>query len=153
MQIPTELEKLFVVIEHDLPDRQQLQKIADGIATEQGEMPKGDDLQRLLDAAAGLTRYEAEGAFSLSLVRHEPKLHARDGLGTEGRHAQEVGPADAPPRHREVRRPGRTRRPQEFLHPAPSAPAGERAAARPRGILLLSPPGCGKSRILQGTGQ
>ena len=28
------------------------------------------DRQRVLDAAAGLTRYEAEGAFALSLTRH-----------------------------------------------------------------------------------
>src|SRR5438034_1288747 len=33
-------------------------------------MPKSQDLQRVLDAAAGLTRYEAEGAFALSLTRH-----------------------------------------------------------------------------------
>ena len=68
--IPTELEKLFVVIEHDLPNRQQIEEIARGLATESGELPEGNDLQTVLDAAAGLTRYEAEGAFSLSLVRH-----------------------------------------------------------------------------------
>ena len=45
VQIPAELEKHFVVIEHDLPDRQQLQKIAEGIATEDGEMPEGEDLR------------------------------------------------------------------------------------------------------------
>ena len=70
VQIPTELEKLFVVIEHDLPDRQQLEEIARGVATEDGELPSGDELNAVLDSAAGLTRYEAEGAFSLSLVRH-----------------------------------------------------------------------------------
>lgn len=70
VQIPVELEKTFVVIEHDLPDKGQLEKIAGSIATEGGELPAGDDLTRLLDAASGLTRYEAEGAFSLSLVRH-----------------------------------------------------------------------------------
>jgi hypothetical protein len=68
--IPVELEKLFVVVEHDLPDRRQLAEIARGIATEKDELPKGQDLERVLDAAAGLTRYEAEGAFSLALVRH-----------------------------------------------------------------------------------
>ena len=67
----SELEKLFVVVEHDLPDREQLEEIARGIATEDGELPEGDDLGTVLDAAAGLTRYEAEGAFSLSLVRHQ----------------------------------------------------------------------------------
>jgi hypothetical protein len=71
VQIPTELEKLFVVLEHDLPSREQLEEIARGIATEDGELPEGDELQTVLDAAAGLTRYEAEGTFSLSLVRHQ----------------------------------------------------------------------------------
>jgi hypothetical protein len=70
VQIPTELEKLFCVLEHDLPGREQLAEIARGIATEPGELPEGEALDTVLDAAAGLTRYEAEGAFSLSLVRH-----------------------------------------------------------------------------------
>ena len=68
--IPTELEKLFVVLEHDLPSREQLEEIARGIAVEDGELPEGPELDTVLDAAAGLTRYEAESAVSLSLVRH-----------------------------------------------------------------------------------
>ena len=42
VSIPTELEKLFVVVEHDLPGREQLEQIARGIATEEGELPDGD---------------------------------------------------------------------------------------------------------------
>ena len=68
--IPIELEKLFVVVEHSLPDRQQLEAIAREIATEDEELPDEAELQTILDAAAGLTRLEAENAFSLSLVRH-----------------------------------------------------------------------------------
>lgn len=70
VNIPVELERLFVVIEHELPGREQLAEIARGIATEEGELREGLPLDRVLDAAAGLTRYEAEGAFSLALVRH-----------------------------------------------------------------------------------
>jgi hypothetical protein len=70
VQIPTELEKLFLVVEHPLPHRRQLEEIAQGVATDAGELPTGAELERLLDAAAGLTRQEAENAFSLSLVRH-----------------------------------------------------------------------------------
>jgi hypothetical protein len=70
VQIPVELEKLFVVIEHPLPSREQLAEIARGVATEDGELPHGCDLERVLDAAVGLTRYEAENAFSLSVARH-----------------------------------------------------------------------------------
>ena len=70
VQIPIELERQFVVVEHDLPGRDQLEQIAQGIAVEPGELPEGDDLGLVLDAASGLTRMEAENAFSLSLVRH-----------------------------------------------------------------------------------
>src|SRR5438067_73663 len=71
VQVPVELEKLFVVLEHALPDRAQLEGIARALTSDSPEdLPAGDDLQRVLDAAAGLTRYEAEGAFALSLTRH-----------------------------------------------------------------------------------
>ena len=60
-----------MVIEHSLPDREQLERIARELTSDQpDDLPGGDDLQRVLDAAAGLTRYEAEGAFALSLTRH-----------------------------------------------------------------------------------
>ncbi|MEJ7636819.1 MAG: hypothetical protein WKF75_02220, partial [Singulisphaera sp.] len=70
VQIPVELEKQFALVEHDLPGRDQLEAIARGVATEPGELPEGGDLDAVLDAAAGLTRFEAENACSLSLVRH-----------------------------------------------------------------------------------
>jgi SpoVK/Ycf46/Vps4 family AAA+-type ATPase len=71
VQIPVELEKLFVVLEQPLPDREQLERIARELTSDHpDDLPQGNDLQRILDAAAGLTRYEAEGAFALSLARH-----------------------------------------------------------------------------------
>jgi hypothetical protein len=50
--------------------REQIEEIARGIAAESGELPEGNDLQTVLDAAAGLTRYEAEAAFSLSSTQN-----------------------------------------------------------------------------------
>src|SRR5262249_3504261 len=71
VQIPVELERLFVVIEHALPDRVQLAAIARELTSDSPEdLPQGEELERVLDAAAGLTRYEAEGALALSLTRH-----------------------------------------------------------------------------------
>jgi hypothetical protein len=55
VQVPVELDKAFSVIEHELPGRQQLEEIARGIATEEGEMPEGEERIRLLEAPAGLT--------------------------------------------------------------------------------------------------
>ena len=42
VQIPTELEKLFIVVDHPLPTREQLREIAEGIATEEGELPDAE---------------------------------------------------------------------------------------------------------------
>lgn len=70
VQVPVELEKLFVVLDHELPSREQLEQIARSVACGKDELPNGSELQTVLDAAAGLTRYEAEGAFSLSVARH-----------------------------------------------------------------------------------
>ena len=64
--IPIEIQRVMPVLEHPLPDRAAL----DAIARDMGDDSLDD--QRavvILDAAAGLTRYEAEGAFALSLAR------------------------------------------------------------------------------------
>jgi hypothetical protein len=149
VQIPVELEKHFVVLEHELPDRVQLESIARGVATEEGEMPADDDLGRLLDAAAGLTRFEAEGAYSLSLVRHgklvpqtvwelKEQMVKKSGLLTLHRGSEsfaDLGGLDAL---------------KAFC--ARALRPGRRSAARPRGVLLLSPPGCGKSAFCKSLG-
>jgi hypothetical protein len=46
VQIPTELERQFAIIEHELPGWDQLRQIARKIATESGEMPEGDELNQ-----------------------------------------------------------------------------------------------------------
>ena len=147
MQVPVELEKQFVVLEHDLPGRDQLEAIARSIATEPGELPTGDGLGAVLDAAAGLTRFEAEGAFSLSLVRHgrlapEALWDIKSGaLKKSGLLA--------------LHRGGETFAGLGGLEALKSFCAralrpGRPPHARARGVLLLGPPGSGKSQFCKG---
>jgi hypothetical protein len=148
VQIPVELEKLFVVLEHALPDRTQLERIARELTSDSPEdLPKGEDLQRVLDAAAGLTRYEAEGSFALSLTRHnalrpeniwELKAQAfrKNNLLTLHRGTERFedlgGLANLKDFCRRALRPGRS--------------------VKPRGVLLLGVPGVGKSQFCKALG-
>jgi hypothetical protein len=151
VQIPTELDKLFVVVEHDLPSRDQLEQIARGIATEPGELSDGDDLGRILDAAAGLTRYEAEGAFSLSLVRNgrvEPaaiwdlKTQTLKKGGLLALHRGQERFADL----------GGLQALKDFCLRAMRRHGRQEARTRPRGVLLLGVSGSGKSAFAKALG-
>jgi len=152
VSVPVELEKLFVVLEHDLPVRQQLHEIARGIATEDGELPTGAQLDMLLDAAAGLTRYEAESAFSLSLVRHGRILPdavwdlkcqtlRKSGLMQLYRGTEDFSSL------------GGLASLKAFTKRALLQPSRSNPLKRPRGVLLLSPPGCGKSQFCKCLGK
>ena len=67
--LPPELEREFVLMEFNLPDREALGTVLDGICgSAKLKKPTGDDWERILDAASGLTTAEAENAFALSIV-------------------------------------------------------------------------------------
>ena len=152
VQIPTELEKLLVVIEHELPDRDQLAEIARSIATEAGELPAGPTLETVLDAASGLTRYEAEAAFSLSLVRHgriaadavwelKTGMLKKSGLLSLHRGQDDFSSL------------GGLASLKAFCKRSLLRTGGDKAHKRPRGVLLLGVPGTGKSAFAKTLGQ
>ncbi|MBX3435481.1 MAG: AAA family ATPase [Pirellulales bacterium] len=149
VDLPRELEKLFVVVEHELPDREQLAAIARAVAAEPDDLPEGDELGAVLDAAAGLTRYEAEGAFALSLVRDERLAAATIGRLKAQQLAQSglVTVHAGPERFADL---GGLAAVKEFCLRA-LRPTG-RPGVSPKGILLLSLPGCGKSALAKGLG-
>lgn len=152
VQLPTELEKMFVVIEHELPDRNQLAEIARGIATEESELPEGAEFETVLDASAGLTRLEAENAFSLSLVRHgriaseavwelKSGMLKKSGLLDLYRGAENfssIGGLDAL---------------KAFCRRSLLQPHRSNPLKRPRGVLLLGVPGTGKSAFAKALGR
>ncbi|MCR9207644.1 MAG: AAA family ATPase [bacterium] len=145
VKLPVELATLFMIVEHSRPCRRQLAKIARGIAVEDDEHPGDDQLAPILDAASGLTRLEAENAFSLSLVRHQ-RLEPEAIWEIKTQTLKSSGLLT-------LHRGGNT---FDSLGGLSSLKAFTRRAllrsgvdqsVRARGVMLLSPPGCGKSEF------
>lgn len=78
-QLPPEIRPLFKHLVHELPDEEELWHILAGICPAQDEADQEDNAQslsgeerrKICKFALGLTRLQAEGVFSSSLVQHE----------------------------------------------------------------------------------
>ena len=149
VDLPPELEKLFVIVEHQMPTREQLKEIAEGIATEDGDLPEGNELDRVLDAAGGLTRGEAESAFSLSLVRHG-RIQPDTIWSLKSQMLTKSGLLDMYRGDANFETLGGMAALKSFCQQALSSSKG---SVRPRGVMLLSPPGCGKSQFCKALGR
>ena len=145
-ELPPELRRDFAVVDAPLPSRDDLDAVARGVATESGELP--EELHPVLDAAAGLTRGEAENAFALSLVRHgrldpdplwEMKAKQLAAGGPLALHRGGAGFAAL----------GGLEALKEFCRSALTASSGD---AEPRGVLCLGVPGTGKSAFAKALG-
>jgi hypothetical protein len=154
VDIPAEIERQIIVIEHDLPGRDQLEAIARGVATEPGDLPDGPQLAALLDASAGLTRMEAEGAYSLSLVRHG-RIRPEEVWDLKAQALKKSGLMSLHRGHERFTDLGGLDALKSFclrsLRPPNNQNGGSRTA-RPRGILLLGVPGTGKSALAKALG-
>lgn len=158
VKLPPELEKEFALVESALPDKKQIGELLDGIVEGTGLVGKDvPDLNRrkeLIEAAMGLTTGEAENALSLSMVK--PRIDKNPNIwdpsivmsekcqslrktgllefipvASEG--LKQVGGLDLLKEWVRRRKNCFTDKAKEFGLPAP------------KGILMVGPPGSGKS--------
>ena len=144
--LPAELRRDFVTVAHPLPSREELDAVARGVATESGELP--DPLTPVLDAAAGLTRSEAENAFALSLVRHG-RLDPDPLWEMKARQLKSGGPLSLHRGGPGFDALGGMNALKAFCR---SALTNGSPAAEAKGVLLLGPGGVGKSSFARALG-
>ncbi|EMI44898.1 AAA family ATPase [Rhodopirellula sp. SWK7] len=152
VQLPIELEKSFVVVEHPMPTRQQLREIAEGVATEDGELPSGDELETVLDAAMGLTRLEAENAFGLSLVR-DRAIRPESIWELKASTLKKSGLIQLYKGKEDFSSLGGLENLKAFCKRSLLQPNRDNPLKRPRGVLLLGVPGTGKSAFAKALGK
>jgi len=146
--LPPELEREMTVIHFRLPDKDQLGTVLDGICESANlDKPEGDERERILDAATGLTCTEAENSFALSVVERgciTPETVAREKAASVAKSGlleivqvretlQDIGGLDLLKAWLIQRRDAFGERARQYKLPAP------------KGVLLLGVPGTGKS--------
>lgn len=148
-----EIEKLFTVVHHDLPDEQQLKKICDNLFAEGSSFarPTDDQVQHVVEASRGLTRQEAENAYALSLVRNN-ELVADTIWGIKAQTLEKSGTMTLYRGDANFKNLGGLENLKQFCLRAMRRQGEQNVDKRPKGVLLLSPPGCGKSQFAKALG-
>ncbi len=146
--LPPELERELCVIHFTLPDKQQLGVVLDGICeSAKLDKPEGDDRDRILDAATGMTCTEAENAYALAVIecQHiDPAVVSREKAQTVKKNGlleivevretlEDIGGLDCLKNWLVQRRDAFGERARQYRLPSP------------KGVLLLGVPGTGKS--------
>jgi SpoVK/Ycf46/Vps4 family AAA+-type ATPase len=165
-EIPKELEKDISLIEFDLPGKEEIFQIFNALYS--GNKKKigvieDDEIERIVQAAMGLTTDEAEAAFSKALVERaeakkageeEVKPISKMVLGEKALAVKKTGILEYFEAAETAKDVGGLQNLKKWLmirSKAFSKKARDFKLPMPRGILLVGLPGCGKSLSAKAT--
>lgn len=152
LKILGELEKEISVVDYKLPDKEDLEQIVKSIAETVGEkqleeIKDKDFLNKVVEAALGLTAEEAENVFAKSIVENG-NFNLKTILAEKEQIIRKSGVLEYYHANENMKEVGGLEQLKEWLSKrgkAFSPAAREFGLPEPRGILLLGIPGCGKS--------
>lgn len=152
LKIPSELEKEISVVDYKLPDKDDLKQIVMSIAEAVGEkqleeISEQNLLNKVIEAALGLTAEEAENVFAKSIVENG-SFNLKTILAEKEQIIRKSGVLEYYHAEANIKEIGGLEQLKNWLSKrgkAFSPEAREFGLPEPRGILLLGIPGCGKS--------
>lgn len=153
LKIPAELEKEIAVIDYDLPDKEELSHIVDGILRSLSDPSKIDIFNdkkkrdKVLEAALGLTAEEAENVFAKSLVQTN-QFDIDVILSEKEQIIRKSGVLEFYKASENITDIGGLENLKDWLNKrtmAFSKEARDFGLPQPKGIILIGVPGCGKS--------
>jgi len=152
--LPPELEHELTVIEFALPGKEELRTVLDGIIeSAQLKGVEGEQRDKILDAASGLTTIEAENAFALSVAESKgvnPEIVARE----KAQAVKKNGILEIVETKESLESIGGLDVLKEWLlkrRHAFSQRAIEYGLPTPKGLLIIGIPGTGKSLTAKAT--
>ena len=147
--VPPELEREVTTISLPLPTRDEIGEILDGILVKNANVPRPTNSENLVEAALGLTAFEVENTFALSIVA-TGQLDVDVIKDAKKQIICNEGILDYRPSKETLDSIGGLK---EFIEWAKlrlnafSPEAQEYGLPYPRGVLLIGIPGCGKSLV------
>lgn len=146
VQIPQELDKEISVITFKLPSRDELKLVLQGVCESAGATYPKDD-EAILDAALGMTSFEAENAFSVCLIEAK-KFDAKIVRREKSSIVKKTGMLEVIESNYTLDDIGGLENLKAWLSARQgcfSAKAREFGVKPPKGLLMVGVPGGGKS--------
>lgn len=150
--IPKEIEKQYMLVDHPLPGRDKLMEVLTAIELEEDQVPKPSEWPSLVNACTGLTNVEASNAAALSIVRQE-RIVPEEIWNVKAQILRKAKGLSLWRGHDSFEDIGGMNSVKEFCLTSIQNSQTDNALMQAKGVMLLGVPGAGKSMFCKALGR